>query len=128
MFSGSFTTHLDVEEDSNARLANGKRGRVMRFELLPQGSRIVSKFHGAWTVEDDGNDPNCSISTLDQDIAFGLWVPPPLDGILKRISARQVRRIFQDLHAEAGRIAAGSPTLAPYDSVKDKEVGDLPPA
>lgn len=127
MFSGNFTTHLDVEEDCNARLENGKRGRVMRFELLPQGSSIVSKFHGAWTVEDHDSDPNRSVSTLDQDIAFGLWIPPPLDGILKRISARQVRRIFQDLHVEAGRIAAGSPTLVPYDQVKDKVMGDPPP-
>lgn len=123
MFSGKFTTHLDVEEVEYLTDAGECDAREMRFELLPtRGSSIVSRFHGVWVVKPD-SDPNVSLSTLDQDIALGVWMPPPFDRILKSISARQVKRIFQDLHEEAARINAGTPTLVPYSSVKDKEIG-----
>ena len=54
---------------------------------------------------------------------MGVWMPPPLDRILKKISCNQVRRIIEDLQAEARRIKAGAPTLRPYEEVKDKEIG-----
>jgi hypothetical protein len=123
VFSGKFTTYLDVEEVEHFNEAGQCEAREMRFELLPRGSSIVSRFHGVWIVRPD-SDPNVSLSVLDQDIALGVWMPPPFDRILKSISARQVRHIFADLHAEATRINAGKPTLAPYSTVKDKEVGE----
>lgn len=58
-----------------------------------------------------------------QDIALGVWMPPPFDRIMKSICCRQVRRIFQDLQAEAQKINRGKPSLVPYAGVKDKEIG-----
>ena len=71
-------------------------------------------------------DPHSSISILEQDIAIAGWYPPPLDKLFKSISCRQVRRIVEDLQAEAKKINAGRPTLCPYDAVKDKSIGNEP--
>lgn len=52
-----------------------------------------------------------------------MWMPPPIDRLMKSISSRQVRRIFEDLKQEVHRINDGCPTLAPYAEVKDKSIG-----
>jgi hypothetical protein len=116
LLSGKFVTRLMVEEDHALR--------VMRFELLPHAHErsIMSRFHGSWRVDPHPDRPGACISTLDQDIALGIWMPPPFDRILKAVSCRQVLRIFDDLRSEAARIKRGEPTLAPYAEVKDKEV------
>ena len=119
LFSGKFTTYLNVFEDHT--------NHIMRFEMIPKGGGVVTKFQGEWKIEPHPHDPNASVSTLEQDIALGVWMPPPLDKLMKSISCRQVRRIVQDLQAEAKRIKAGKPTLVPYASVADKDIGDDEP-
>jgi hypothetical protein len=68
-------------------------------------------------------DPGASVSTLDQDLALGVWMPPPFDKILKSISARLVKNVFADLSREADNVARGRPSLLPYADVNDKEYG-----
>ena len=117
MFHGTFTTKLLVEEDHE--------GRRMTFSLLPGGTSVVNRFQGEWKIDPHPSDPNASsISTLEQDIGLAVWIPPPLNGILKKISARQVKRIVEDLQAEAVKINSGRPTLCPYTDVADKEIGE----
>lgn len=93
----------------------------MKFTLLPSQS-ILSKFEGTWRVTPDAEDEARSISVLEQDIALGVWLPPPIDIILKKISAGQVRKIFDDIQQEVENINSGKPTLCPYILVKDKEI------
>lgn len=119
LFSGKFVTYLNVFEDHP--------NRIMRFELMPKGSSIVTKFQGEWKITPHPHDPNASISTLEQDIALGVWMPPPFDRFMKSVSCRQVRRIVQDLQAEAKKINAGKGTLGPYEAVKDKAIGEDEP-
>jgi hypothetical protein len=120
LFHGVFTTHLNVIEDP--------KNYTMRFEMVPHGrSSIVSKFQGEWRIEPNTQDltgQSSSISYLEQDIALGVWMPPPFDRLLKSISARQVRRIVEDLQAEAKKIQQGKPILGPYEDVKDNNIGD----
>jgi hypothetical protein len=117
VFHGTFTTHLHVIEDPT--------NFSMKFEMFPQGSSIVSKFQGEWRIEPHPEDPlRSSISYLEQDLAVGVWIPPPFDRLLKSISARQVRRIVQDLQIEAKKIQKGKPSLVPYEEVKNKAIGD----
>lgn len=65
----------------------------------------------------------CTLPLVLQDLALGVWLPPPLDKILKSIACLQVRKIFEDLQKEAACINRGRPTLAPYAQVKDAEIG-----
>jgi len=117
LFHGTFTTHLHVIEDPT--------NFSMKFELIPHGSSIVTKFQGVWRIEPHPEDPShSSISYLEQDLALGVWIPPPFDRLLKSISARQVRRIVEDLQKEAKKIHKGKPSLVPYEEVKDKEIGE----
>jgi hypothetical protein len=120
LFHGVFTTHLNVIEDPQKY--------SMRFTMIPHGSSIVSKFQGEWRIEPDTEDPeHSSISHLEQDLALGVWMPPPLDRLLKSISARQVRRIVEDLQTEARKIQKKRPSLGPYEEVKDKDIGEEVP-
>lgn len=117
LFHGTFTTHLRVIEDPTKF--------SMKFEMIPHGSSIVSKFQGEWRIEPHPEDPHhSSISYLEQDLALGVWMPPPFDRLLKSISAGQVRRIVQDLQLEAKKIQKGEPSLVPYEEVKDKDIGE----
>ncbi len=89
-------------------------------------SNIVTKFQGKWKIEKNPQDPtgNSSISYLEQDVGLSVWIPPPLDKLLKSISANQVRRIVEDLQEEAKKIQQGKMSLVPYDEVKDKAIGE----
>lgn len=115
MFHGKFHTRLLVEEDDATR--------TMHFELKPGTGGIMKRFKGAWQVEPHPDDPeHCSISTLDQDLALAVSLPPPFNRILKGISCRQVRSIMEDIQKEADRMASGKPSLAPWEQVKDKTI------
>lgn len=92
--------------------------------MIPHGNSVVSKFQGVWKIEPHPDDPESSISHLEQDLALGIWMPPPLDRLLKSVSARQVRRIVEDLQTEAKKIKKGRPSLCPYEEVKDKAIGE----
>lgn len=63
-----------------------------------------------------------------QDLALAISLPPPFDRILKSVSCRQVRAIFEDIRQEADRMAKGKPTLPPWDEVKHKAIDGPPPS
>ncbi|PRW58793.1 NAD(P) mitochondrial isoform A [Chlorella sorokiniana] len=110
LLHGKFTTKLVVDEDD--------RNLVMDFQLDPEGgaSGIMRKFHGRWQIRPHPRDPeHASLSTLDQDLALGIYMPPPFDRILKRISCNQVKHIFEDVKREADKVNRGKPTLKPWD-------------
>ncbi|KAL4437978.1 hypothetical protein ABPG77_004199 [Micractinium sp. CCAP 211/92] len=126
LLHGTFTTKLLVEEDD--------RELTMAFQLDPDGGTggIMRRFHGRWQIRPHPADPeHACMSTLDQDLALGVPMPPPFDRILKRISCNQVRKIFEDVKREAEKIRRGKPTLKPWEEVRDKAIGeegqDLPP-
>ncbi|KAI7844258.1 hypothetical protein COHA_002056 [Chlorella ohadii] len=77
---------------------------------------IMRKFHGRWQIRPHPRDPDhASLSTLDQDLALGIYMPPPFDRILKRISCNQVKHIFEDVKKEADKVNRGKPTLKPWE-------------
>ncbi|KAI3438693.1 hypothetical protein D9Q98_001113 [Chlorella vulgaris] len=116
LFHGTFTTKLDVEEDD--------RALTMDFTLDPSGGGVMKRFHGRWTIRPHPKDPeHSSLSTLDQDVALNVSLPPPLDRILKRISCRQVRNIFEDVKKEADKVSRGKPTLCPWEQARHKQIG-----
>lgn len=119
LLHGTFTTKLVVEEDD--------RQLTMDFQLDPEGGAggIMRRFHGRWQIRPHPADPeHACMSTLDQDLALGVYMPPPFDRILKRISCNQVRKIFDDVKREAENIRRGKPTLRPWEEVRDKAFGE----
>jgi hypothetical protein len=118
LLHGKFTTKLVVDEDD--------RNLVMDFQLDPEGgaSGIMRKFRGRWQIRPHPRDPeHASLSTLDQDLALGIYMPPPFDRILKRISCNQVKPIFEDVKREADKVNRGKPTLKPWDEVGLHSIG-----
>jgi hypothetical protein len=113
LFTGTLATRLRIAQNFNTFTAS--------FALTPGGSRALREFHGTWAVQ--AADDDASSGSGSGDEAAGCWVhldqllqpavplPPPLGFLLKRIAANQVRGIFADLRAEAGRIHAGTSTL-----------------
>jgi hypothetical protein len=84
-FSGRFETRLRVSEDAQAMR--------MAFELAPEAKNkgLIRQFEGRWQVRAHPAGQSLSISSIEQDIRLGMWVPPPLDRLVKSICARQVR-------------------------------------
>ena len=54
--------------------------------------------------------PTSSLVTLTQRVAPAAMPPPPVDRVMARIAARQVKTLLDDLRAEAARRAAGLPS------------------
>lgn len=57
-----------------------------------------------------GKHNDISLVQLEQSVAPALVPPPPLDRVLKKIAATQIRCIMEDLQAEVERINAGQPS------------------
>jgi hypothetical protein len=64
--------------------------------------------------------PQRTLITLEQSLQPGLVPPGPLGGLVKSISAAQVKGMLEDLQAEATRIRAGRPTPSSCCSPDDE--------
>eukprot|EP01026_Neomeris_dumetosa_P006144 TRINITY_DN11930_c1_g1_i2.p1 TRINITY_DN11930_c1_g1~~TRINITY_DN11930_c1_g1_i2.p1 ORF type:complete len:307 (-),score=22.67 TRINITY_DN11930_c1_g1_i2:212-997(-) len=123
VFKGSFTTRLKVHQD--------KRAGTIRFELVR--SDLMKDFEGMWTIQpfnqtslDDlingtkprfglkrfisdiqstlSGGPKSSLVCLEQSVQPKSVPPGPLAKMLRRIAAKQISFIMQDLKAEVERI------------------------
>lgn len=125
-FKGSFGVKLRVIQDRNAgrmtfKLRNQGRGYMKQFEgewdicrysgeledeLLNPG-KIRSSFYGVnkllHSVEESivGRHKRESLIRLKQAVQPGFLPPPPLDRILRKIAAAQVKTVIKDLMIEA---------------------------
>lgn len=118
LFGGIFATRMLHDQDAAAG--------VLRFEGLP-GSGGVSRLQGEWRLRPVGpSQPGWTAISLEQDIALAMWTPPMVRRAIQRVVTDHMRRIVEDLHEEAIRVAGGRPTMCPYETVRDKEVGERP--
>lgn len=115
IFGGTFTTNLVVEQDNQQRL--------MKFSLKPESGGIMKKFVGWWQVDSYPEDPNACMTYLEQDLALGIYMPPPFDRILKGISCSQVRKIMEDVKLEVEKVNSGHATLEDWEKVQLTEIG-----
>ncbi|KAL4855109.1 hypothetical protein ACK3TF_004331 [Chlorella vulgaris] len=99
-FKGRVTTPLRVEHDYSTR--------TMTYRLAGSNCWHLTALEGCWRVLPDG--PSGSLLQVEQALQ-PRGVPPILSAAIRSITAGQVRGTFKDLHAEAQRIIAGSPTL-----------------
>mmetsp|Transcript_7518 Transcript_7518/g.22229 ORF Transcript_7518/g.22229 Transcript_7518/m.22229 type:complete len:337 (-) Transcript_7518:65-1075(-) len=67
-------------------------------------------FTAPWQQPGTAGRPRRSLLTLEQSLMPSIRPPGPLAGLVKGISAAQVRSMLGDLRAEADRINAGAPT------------------
>ena len=130
LFRGSFSIKLVVATDKRHRtigfeLAPKARGGFMKdfngnWKVLPYSKDAVNEMEPAldkhWSplhavqktfhqLEETltGKHPNSSLVMLRQSVAPALIPPAPLDKIIKKITAAQVRTIMEDLLIEANR-------------------------
>ncbi|KAK9836828.1 hypothetical protein WJX74_009061 [Apatococcus lobatus] len=137
IFSGTFLTHMHVEQDKGAG--------TVSFSLAKVG--MMKDFAGFWSVQpytqqalesaDTGSSPRseapskqskpalanssnpdrqaegdaATLCRLEQSILPNITPPWPLDRLLKGIAVKQVRGLMDDLRQEVGRIKAGKATL-----------------
>jgi hypothetical protein len=89
---------------------------------------FIRRFTGRWTLTPRagagaGGAPGTDL-LLEQELELGVWVPPPLNRLVGKIAARQVRRVLEDLRREAAAVAAGRGALEPYTAaVADLAIG-----
>jgi hypothetical protein len=131
---GTLTTRLTVREDASARRVafrlrspgfmkafDGEWG-VRPFsqaavdDLFGRkpswGLAVGAALDGAWGALTGGGSAaaRSSLVTLTQRIQPAAVPPPPVDRIVAKVAARQVRTLLDDLRAEATRRAAGMPS------------------
>ncbi|KAG7669546.1 hypothetical protein Ndes2526B_g05890 [Nannochloris sp. 'desiccata'] len=130
-FKGSFNVHLIVNQDKNKRTMNFRlaHDKIQRPYMKDFSGGWVVKSYNADNIEEmitfpgrhwgplhnlkkafheledtlTGKHANSSIVELKQCVAPGVTPPKALEGLLIKLTARQVRTIMEDLLNEADR-------------------------
>lgn len=107
-FKGSIQTRMLVHEDPSAG--------TIHVRLAPAGGTApLQHMTGKWTFA-PGRTPSSSRLTLEQEV-HPRGLHPFFHNGFRAVAGLQVRKTFEDLYAEALRMNAGKPSLAPYSRV-----------